>query len=305
MAELIITRGLPGSGKSYAAEDWARIENNCGRPAVCISRDMIRLDVLMLGTTKGTQEQEDLVTKLQRGMVEQALCSGVSVCVDDTNLPAKRCREWADLAATCHATFSVVDYTTVPLEVCLKQNEDRIGTSKYVPSAVIRDMHARYIADGNIQPVVATVPEPVRQYIGQPGADPAYLFDIDGTLASMGDRGPFEWHKVDRDTPNEWVVELANLLYDGGYTIIALSGRDEVCRLETESWLDKYGVPYASLFMRPMYDNRKDSLVKAELFWNNVAPNWNVVGVFDDRQQVVDMWRAMGLKCAQVAPGKF
>ena len=30
-----------------------------------------------------------------------------------------------------------------------------------------------------------------------------------------------------------------------------------------------------------------------------------VVGVFDDRQKVVDMWREIGLTCMQVAPGNF
>lgn len=29
------------------------------------------------------------------------------------------------------------------------------------------------------------------------------------------------------------------------------------------------------------------------------------VEAFDDRQQVVDMWRDNGVPCAQVAPGRF
>ena len=31
----------------------------------------------------------------------------------------------------------------------------------------------------------------------------------------------------------------------------------------------------------------------------------NIVGVFDDRQKVVDMWRKNGLTCFQVADGNF
>lgn len=31
----------------------------------------------------------------------------------------------------------------------------------------------------------------------------------------------------------------------------------------------------------------------------------DVTAVFDDRNQVVDMWRGMGLRCYQVAPGNF
>ena len=60
-------------------------------------------------------------------------------------------------------------------------------------------------------------------------------------------------------------------------------------RPDTEAWLDLYvGVPYEGLFMRPAGDNRKDA-----------------VGVFDDRRQVVRMWRSLGLTVFQVAEGDF
>lgn len=306
MAELIITRGLPASGKSYWAKMWAM---SPGRAV--IERDMIRLEVLRMPTTKGTQDEENLVTKIQRAMVEQALCSGYSVCVSDTNLPQGRAREWAALAAQCHATFNVKDFTDVPLERCKMWNQGRWGTSKYVPEQVIIDMHQRFIASGNfkaqVEPVVI---EPVRQYHASACSNlpEAWIFDIDGTLAIMGDRGPFEWHKVGLDEPNHWVMNVAETLSrdpDFAYKIVVMSGRDEVCRDETEKWLTKWQVPYDVLLMRSEGDNRKDNIIKAELFWNYVAPNYNVLGVFDDRQQVVDMWRAMGIGCAQVAPGNF
>jgi hypothetical protein len=57
--------------------------------------------------------------------------------------------------------------------------------------------------------------------------------------------------------------------------------------------------------MRPENDMRKDSVVKSELFWEHVAPNYNVQFVLDDRDQVVDFWRSIGLVCWQVAPGDF
>ena len=36
-----------------------------------------------------------------------------------------------------------------------------------------------------------------------------------------------------------------------------------------------------------------------------IRDRWRVVGVFDDRQQVVRMWRALGLTVFQVAEGDF
>jgi len=132
---------------------------------------------------------------------------------------------------------------------------------------------------------------------------PAWLVDVDGTLAHMGDRGPFDWHRVSDDTPNLPVVELVTNLSNTA-AIVVMSGRDEVCRQETKAWLDQH-IEFDVLHMRPEGDTRKDAVVKAELFWEHVAPVWNVRGVVDDRQQVVDMWRAMGLMCAQVATGDF
>lgn len=303
MTELVITRGLPASGKSRWAMAWGSIGDR-----VVIERDMIRLDIMGMQTTKGTQQQEDLVTKLQRSMVEQALCSGWSVCVADTNLPQSRAREWAALAAQCHAEFRVADHSHVPLEDCLRWNATRTGTVKFVPESVIIDMHQRFIASGNFQAQVEPVViEPVRQYKSDwtKRLPEAFIFDIDGTLALMGERSPFEWHKVGLDRPNHWVMDIAEAVVEAGYKVIVMSGRDGVCRPETEAWLKLWSVPYDVLLMRHSNDNRKDSIIKAELFWDNVAPHYSVSGVFDDRNQVVEMWRAMGVNCAQVALGDF
>lgn len=51
--------------------------------------------------------------------------------------------------------------------------------------------------------------------------------------------------------------------------------------------------------------NRKDVVIKRELFDRYIRDNYQVLFVLDDRNQVVDMWRELGLKCLQVAPGDF
>ena len=84
------------------------------------------------------------------------------------------------------------------------------------------------------------------------------------------------------------------------------SGRDDGARDATVAWLDEHvGVRYADLLMRRAGDMRADSVVKLELFDENIRNEYNVLGVFDDRQSVVDMWRSLGLTCFQVAPGDF
>ena len=57
--------------------------------------------------------------------------------------------------------------------------------------------------------------------------------------------------------------------------------------------------------MRATGDPRKDSIVKREIFDREIRDRYRVVGVFDDREQVVQMWRALGLTVFQVAEGDF
>lgn len=58
------------------------------------------------------------------------------------------------------------------------------------------------------------------------------------------------------------------------------------------------------LLMRPKKDNRKDSVIKKELF-DKIKDKYNIQYVFDDRDQVVEMWRELGLTCLKVADGNF
>ena len=57
--------------------------------------------------------------------------------------------------------------------------------------------------------------------------------------------------------------------------------------------------------MRLADDNRKDSIIKEEIYNKVIKPRYNIKLVLDDRNQVVDMWRDIGLPCFQVAPGDF
>lgn len=138
----------------------------------------------------------------------------------------------------------------------------------------------------------------------------AIIVDIDGTIADMqkdvpGKRGPFDWDRVGEDLPNENVIDIVYTL-STRYEIIIVSGRDEVCQTETENWLDIHGVPCDALFMRRNGDNRKDSIVKREIYESKIAQHWNVIAVLDDRSQVVGMWRdELGVTCFQVADGNF
>lgn len=139
----------------------------------------------------------------------------------------------------------------------------------------------------------------------------AVLFDIDGTLAVRNESDPnvrhfADWDRVGEDLPNAAVIELAQLVAESGrYKLIVMSGRDEVCRRQTEMWLDAQGVAFDELHMRARKDNRPDTVVKKELFEAHIAGRHEVAFVVDDRDGVVRQWREMGLTCLQVAEGNF
>ncbi|WP_394159415.1 phosphatase domain-containing protein [Galactobacter valiniphilus] len=134
-----------------------------------------------------------------------------------------------------------------------------------------------------------------------------WIFDMDGTLALMEGRSPYDMHRVAEDVPNAPVIQLAQALaaHPGVDRIVIASGRNEAARRATQSWLTFNDVPWDALFMRPDGDQRRDDAVKEEILDRDILPRYRVLGVVDDRQQVVDMWRRRGLACLQAAPGDF
>lgn len=129
---------------------------------------------------------------------------------------------------------------------------------------------------------------------------PVVICDLDGTLAIMEKRGPFDWHRVGEDKLNQAVFDvISGLRNDLGYLVFVLSGRDAVCKKETISWLDKNLVCYDKLLMRDADDNRKDVVVKRELF-DQIKDKYDIRMVIDDRPSVCRMWRELGLFVLQV-----
>jgi hypothetical protein len=133
----------------------------------------------------------------------------------------------------------------------------------------------------------------------------AIICDIDGTLAHRKDRSPYDYSRVSEDRVDIDIRDLIFCMYDAGTTILLISAREDSCEEATKDWLENNLVPYKYLYMRKSGDFRKDSIVKQELFDEYIRNNYTVRFVLDDRDQVVKMWRDLGLKCLQVAEGAF
>jgi len=138
----------------------------------------------------------------------------------------------------------------------------------------------------------------------------AIIVDIDGTLAIMGERSPFNYGLVHLDEVNRPVADLIDVERKSSKhtRIIYLSGRSDECRDATRQWLDNNGLlsNEDELYMRAEGDYRKDSIIKKELFYENVQGRFRIKYVLDDRDQVVEMWRReLNLPCFQVYFGDF
>lgn len=304
MTMLMVTVGLPGSGKTRAARFLQECFDN---PCILVSRDDIREN--RFGVQGIAEGLEDMVTQFEEQDVISALKAGFDVIVHDMNLRVKYRRRWAEIAAEHGATYKQLDFTHIPLESCLDNNLKR---GRQVPESVINDLHRKFVKPlkGSPAPypelVSETISEGVR-YEGTPGKPKAILVDVDGTVALMNGRSPFDYSKVSTDLPNPGVIDVVQLAcYGKGYKVIFLSGRPDSCRMDTEDWLfENVKVPIERLIMRPTGDGRTDYVVKKELFDNHVRDKYDVQWALDDRDQVVKMWRGLGLTCLQVAEGNF
>lgn len=281
MTKLWMTKGLPASGKTTSARTLELLG------VLRVNKDDLRS--MLFENWK--PQKEKVVLKARDAIIETALSSGRYVVVDDTNLVPKHEERLRQLAREHKAEFEIIDLTDVPLAVCLERNAQRTGKAR-VPDHVIRQMWVDHIRG------------PITYDESLPRA---VIVDIDGTLAHMNGRGPYEWGRVGEDGLDERVSEVVSALAEK-YYIIYLSGRDEVSHDQTVEWLERHDLYHFAmgLHMRPHGDMRKDAVVKRELFEQHIKPHYYPYLVLDDREQVVRMWRDdLGLTVWQVADGNF
>lgn len=309
--------GPSGSGKSWQAKN---LLNSIGLDkAIIVSRDKVRELIYGFEPDTVSKYYEDLknfdrnekeVSRYIDRIIKIGLQSNKTVIVDNTHLRLKYCREYEKYGV-------LVNYlpTDTSLELCLKRNSERV---RKVPEFII---HKQYREFGELkkkfdfssyEPDNWTKPE------YDSNKQDIIIWDVDGTLADNLDlRGPFEWHKVGQDIPKfdriyiykliETVISTRRKIfnYPAPYLkLVICSGRDSVCRPETEKWLKKYNLEYDILLMRAENDNRADYIIKLE-FWKKLSETYNIICCIDDRNQVIDSGRQAKIPMWQVDYGDF
>lgn len=145
-ADLVVMRGLPGSGKTTEAHVWVEADR---LHRVRVNRDSLRKMIDDGVFEEGVTERRIRLARdlLIWGMLRQ----GTSVICDDTNLPGHVVRDLRRLARSSNAKFSVIDLTNVPMPTCIARDRAR-NDKEPIGEAVIRDLHEKFLL-GQLYPL--------------------------------------------------------------------------------------------------------------------------------------------------------
>lgn len=303
MSRIIITIGISGSGKSsWAHELWRR------QPFIYTIVNKNKIRELLFGYTESSIDKyygessisgfEKEVTKIQNTLINEALAAGKTPIVDATHLDLKYISEFRIWNVSVETVWFDINPKTA-----LERLKDR---TRKVDELIIKKQSAQY---KTLRDKFQKNPElfdmkPVLLINSQENMR-CVVVDIDGTLAHMVFRNPYDWHRVGEDTVDYATARLVRDLKTANATkIIICTGRDAVCLSETEKWLKDNHIPYDGIFIRPAGDQRPDWVVKEEM-WRKITKMYYIEYMIDDRQQVVRRARALDLKVMNVEYNNF
>lgn len=288
MKKLILTVGMSCSGKTSWASEFVSNRSDWDN----INRDEVRFGLFTYGERdwtayKFTKKNEKRVTDICDVYAESCVNNGLNIIISDTNLSEKTRNKWKDFAKKHNYLYEEKAFPIEWEEAVKRNNQREGGISRNI-------LWSQYLK--------------MNEYLGKYSYTPdktlpdAFICDIDGNIALKGKRGFYDWDKVGVDKPRDFVIYMVMGLIQAGYTPIFLSGRDASCQEETYQWINKEVMQYFPdhegfhLYMRSEGDMRKDYIVKKELFHKYVDGKFNVLGVLDDRPQVINnCWLDLGL----------
>jgi len=275
LSKLYVLKGLPASGKSTAAAEMAKTGN-----VKRINFDLMRE---MLDHGKWSKINEKFLHEASIMLAELAAKHGYSVVMDNTNLSKSQLGLCESIKSKIGLDMEVIDFTSVDPEECCRRDSER---HKPVGRDVIYGMYNTYLRNNVFAKYDASLPDCI-------------IVDLDGTIADHGnERSAFDGESVDKDKVREPVKMAIHGFMSQGVFPVFVSGRENKgkCLVKTAQWLrEKAAMPDKFLFMRAGGDHRKDYIIKREIYEKEIAGKFNVLGVFDDRAQVIrECWDKLG-----------
>lgn len=301
--KIILTRGIPGSGKStwakqFVAEDkehrirlnWDDMRNMMG-PYWVPSREFVNKKMLWTAINAIAYDSETWYT----------------VVIDNMNLNPKGYEEYyywlkyyneyiEPYNKVCELEFK--DFF-IPIEECIRR--DALRTNP-IGEKTIKDIWNKY--KHFIQ--TTSVEKYVNNLINiNPDNPTCIVIDMDSTMCfNINKRawyGEGSTEEMINDVPNLGVIKCIEILQNY-FPIIVATGRDTSQIEVTKQWLNKYNIKPKEFYFRKKGDYRKGVIVKKEQI-TQILENYNIMVIFEDSQPIVDMYREMGLTVLQPNKG--
>lgn len=324
--QVLILSGLPASGKSTHAKQWVSEDPDA---RIRINYDDMRL--AWFGPEwKFNRKDEDRIKAAAKDQVCKAINAGLSVVIDNTNLSANVRRGWEVLAKSLGAEVIEHELDT-PAYLCVQRDlarKDRAGGR--VGRAVIERMALFYgLIDWSEYPdefVIVDLDGTVADCQHRLGyltpTIKAHKLDCtaivttheSGRCPQCGVKATKDWvafhadDEIAKDTPYSRMVDLVWFLLEAGHNILFITGRGTESGIATEEWLYKHFQFFRTstrchLFMRQGADHRPDTEIKKEIL--DLLPKNRIAYVLEDRDRVVEMYRAEGLTVLQPKKGDY
>lgn len=330
---LYVLCGVSGSGKSTWATDFVSENKDIVRVSRDSYRDMLKGAGKHQGIL--SSKEESYITDLQNDAILYLLSNGKSVIVDDTNLRISNIENFKNKYADHIECLHILVFDNrdailnnkkrmsckiVPDDIIKKQTErlkSLIGELDKDNSLIKINAHkinqqTEYWASNqylcsqytwmnpNCLCSLATIYN--ERFCGNKEKKMGIICDLDGTLAWMCDRSHYDFYLALKDTANPFLTCILKLL-PSDIMVFFVSGRtprdgdENGGRAVSELWIESLNLPCDwQLLMRQDGDFRSDDIVKKEIFdklrTDNPDINWMC---FDDRHDVVDMWRQNGV----------
>jgi len=290
------------------------------------------------------RKDENTMKDVVRNRVIDFIKAGYSVIIDNTNLSRGVREMWKQLAFSLGADYEEHEMST-DLQECIYRDSKREGKARVGRAVIERMAlfygfidWSQYDGEFVIVDLDGTVancqhrlgflePKIAHKLDCTAGCKCGHLDDGLGHPKGCAQRHMDEYkfcprcyakakkdwqafhadENIAKDEPYPAIVRLVKEYFLVGYHVLYVTGRGTESGIATEDWLNKHelldGEWMQHLFMRPAGDHRPDTEIKREIL--DLLPKDRIAYVLEDRDRVVEMYRAEGLTVLQPKKGDY